>query len=519
VGRGARFSHDVLKRRIKATYADGARANFTYDAAGRLLQADDTADPHRPITLSYDSLDRLLSETTSLGTVSYQYDPLGRRNQMIVGGQTPVAYSYDATSRLRTITQAPLNPVDIQYDALGRRTLLTLPNQVSTEYQYDPASRLTALIYRNALGPLGDLTYQYDPAGNRVGVGGSFARTLLPDPVPSATYDAGNRQVAFGQKIMQFDGQGNLTTLTEAVGTTAYAWDARNRLAALTAPGLAASFSYDAFSRRAWKNVGGILTRFQYDGLNLSREIVAGVQASYLPSLNIDEILTRSDPTATLYYFTDPLGNTVGLTDPTGNPVTAYTYEPYGRAVALGGNIPNPFQFTGRENDGTALFYYRARYYAPARHVFLSEDPLGLASGDTNLYRYVMGNPVLLRDPMGLQKSWRLGSPPPPFRNPYEDFDERQRADFDRFVERVQEAIRKTGEQAKEGAAELLKWASQMVELLEKRVPGAPLPMVLEDVLKGLMKDIGSWPRDADAAELSMKSEGPPPKGAFGRGR
>ena len=54
----------------------------------------------------------------------------------------------------------------IDYDPLGRRTLLTLPNGVSTEYAYDSASRLTALIYRNALGPLGDLTYQYDANGN-----------------------------------------------------------------------------------------------------------------------------------------------------------------------------------------------------------------------------------------------------------------------------------------------------------------------------------------------------------------
>ena len=76
--------HDLLNRRIQSTFADGAVASFTYDAGGRLIQADDTADPHRPITLGYDSLDRLLAETTALGTVSYQYDALGRRTQMIV---------------------------------------------------------------------------------------------------------------------------------------------------------------------------------------------------------------------------------------------------------------------------------------------------------------------------------------------------------------------------------------------------------------------------------------------------
>lgn len=138
----ATFTYDPLNRRTQASYADGAVATFQFDAAGRLLQADDTADPHRPITMAYDTLDRLLSETTLLGTVGYQYDALGRRTQMTAAGQSPVTYTYDHSSRLRTITQAPLNPVDIQYDAAGRRTLLTLPNGVSTEYVYDLGSRV-----------------------------------------------------------------------------------------------------------------------------------------------------------------------------------------------------------------------------------------------------------------------------------------------------------------------------------------------------------------------------------------
>ena len=88
--------------------------------------------------------------------------------------------------------------VDFAYDTLDRRTRLTLPNGVATEYIYDAASRLTELIYRNTTGVLGNLTYQYDATGNRTQVGGSFARTLLPDPVASASYDAANRQRALG---------------------------------------------------------------------------------------------------------------------------------------------------------------------------------------------------------------------------------------------------------------------------------------------------------------------------------
>jgi YD repeat-containing protein len=121
-GQTSTFEYDALNRRVRSTFADGSVATFTYDAAGRLIQADDTADPHRPILLTYDPLDRLVTETTTLGTVAYTYDPLGRRTQMTVSGQPPVTYTYDAASRVRTITQEPLAPVAIEYDAAVSRT-------------------------------------------------------------------------------------------------------------------------------------------------------------------------------------------------------------------------------------------------------------------------------------------------------------------------------------------------------------------------------------------------------------
>src|SRR4029077_17137181 len=123
------------------------------------------------------------------------------------------------------ITQAG-QLAQFEYDATGRRTRLTLPNQVSTEYQYDPASRLTPLVYQGPPGPLGDLKYEYDPTGNRIGVAGSFARTLLPTAVTAATYDPANRQLTFGPHTMTYDANGSLLT----DGATTYTWDSRNRL-------------------------------------------------------------------------------------------------------------------------------------------------------------------------------------------------------------------------------------------------------------------------------------------------
>ncbi len=42
-----------------------------------------------------------------------------------------------------------------------------------------------------------------------------------------------------------------------------------------------------------------------------------------------------------------------------------------------------------RHNDGTGLMYYRARYYHAGCARFISEDPIGWASGQTNNYAYV----------------------------------------------------------------------------------------------------------------------------------
>ncbi len=395
------FTRDALGRRARAVFANGAVATFTYDSAGRLVEADDTTDPHRPIMRAYDPLNRLLSETTALGTVTYQYDALGRRTQMTVSGQAPIAYAYDAASRLTQLVQEPLAPVTLQYDAAGRRTLLTLPNGVSTGYQYDVASRLTALIYRNALGPLGDLQYTYDPAGNRIGVEGTFARTLLPDSVTPASYDAANQQLAFGGTSMTFDANGSLLTQTDSTGTTTYTWDALNRLVGIAGPAVSASFAYDALGRRGSKTLNGLKFDYQYDGVDVVRELKEGNEDFYLRALVIDEVFSRTQMSGVEYYLSDALGSSLALTDATGSLRTTYTYEPFGRTASTGSLSASPFQFTGRDNDSPGLYYYRTRYYDPARGRFMTEDALGLVGG-INLYAYVGNDPLGGTDPLGL---------------------------------------------------------------------------------------------------------------------
>ena len=130
-----------------------------------------------------------------------------------------------------------------------------------------------------------------------------------------------------------------------------------------------------------------------------------------LTGLNIDEYFQRVDSNGALSYLTDMLDSTLALADSSGALDTAYTYDPFGN-VTVNGADTNPYQFTGRENDGTGLYYYRARYYSPTFQRFIAQDPIGFAGGDPNIYAYVGNDAVNLLDPEGLWTAavgWTFG--------------------------------------------------------------------------------------------------------------
>lgn len=161
----------------------------------RLTEAVDSVTG--TITRGYDGLDRLTSETTPQGSISYGYDAASRRTGMTVAGQSAVNYSYDNANRLTQITQGT-STVSFAYDAASRRTSLTLPNGVVMTYSYDGASELSTINYQLGTTSLGNLAYSYDLTGRRTNVAGPFARTGLPLPVSTAAYNTNNELTTWG---------------------------------------------------------------------------------------------------------------------------------------------------------------------------------------------------------------------------------------------------------------------------------------------------------------------------------
>jgi RHS repeat-associated protein len=388
-------TYDALNRLTLVTYANSSTSSYTYDSGNRLTQVIDSISG--TITYTYDSLDRVTSEATPQGTVSYTYDAAGRRTTMAVPGQATVSYSYDNGNRLTQISQSA-TMVSFSYDASSRVTTQTLPNGVVTEYAYDDASRLTSLTYKKSGNTLGNLTYGYDSTGRRTRIGGTLATTGLPQAVTSTTYNSANQQTGFGGQTLTYDNNGNLTS----DGTNTYTWNARNQLVSMSGPGLSASFQYDALGRRSGKTINAVTTGFLYDGLNIVQEQSGGSASANVLTGAIDQLFSRSDSSGTANSLTDALGSVTALTDSNGTIQTQYTYEPFGKTTATGATSNNPSKYTGREDDETGLYYYRARYYSPNLQRFISEDPIGLAGG-SNLYAYVHNNPVSFTDALGLK--------------------------------------------------------------------------------------------------------------------
>ena len=325
------------------------------------------------------------------------YDNAGRRASLTVPGQAVVNYTFDNANRLTQITQGSTT-VSFGYDNANRRTTLTLANGVVTGYSYDGASQLAGLTYSMGQTTLGNLTYGYDNARRRNSVGGSFARTGLPSAMTQTAYNANNQMTTWGTANLFYDLNGNMTS----DGTHSYTWDARNRLEQIDL-GNTASFTDDPFGRRATKSNVGTGTTFLYDGANAVQEVVGGTNTANSLMGGIDEVFQRTDSSGARSFLRDALGSTLALADSTGTLQTQYTFEPFGNATQTGTATTNSFAYTGREQDGTGLDYYRARYYNPQLQRFISEDPIGLRGG-IHKYAYVSNSPTNFVDPRGLDK-------------------------------------------------------------------------------------------------------------------
>ncbi|HEX7910987.1 MAG TPA: RHS repeat-associated core domain-containing protein [Paraburkholderia sp.] len=374
----------------------------------------------------YDSASGKLIRTSDVPTIqglwTYRYAPDTRDLAGIDMDRATVNYGRDAEHQVTQIEyvvndEAPRR-FGYTYDALGRLSQATFANGMTANYAWDAASQLTGITYKRADGSVfGDLTYGYDLAGRRTKAGGSLAKVNLPQAVNDAQYNAANQLTRWAGKALSYDLNGNLAS----DGVNQYGWNEQNLLSQISG-GTTAVFSYDAFGRRTDRTVNGHRMQTTWLGDELNFMVPDGDWSQRIRVFSPyqaggpDELTFRrigDDASQDRHVLRDANNNVIALTDADQQSQTQYSYEPYGAMIQTGVADPNTQQYSGRENDGTGLYYYRNRYYNPGIGRFISEDAIGYASGQTNAYAYVGGNPVQFRDPAGLQAIPILPPPPP----------------------------------------------------------------------------------------------------------
>jgi RHS repeat-associated protein len=407
-------------------------ATLTWDAGNRLTKIVDVqSGKTTTITRTFDGLNRMTSEVTEQGEIDYTYDNAGRRTTMTVKNGPSAAqvvtqiltYTYDNADRLTKIVQSAgavnnstAQPITFAYDNANRMTLQTESTGLNIAYTYTDADEVQSITYKTPTGTvIHSGTYAYDAAGHRTSVTGDLSTFVQASgtDVTDAAYNANNQLMTWSGKSFAYDKNGSMTS----DGVNTYTWDARGQLAAITGA-VASTFQYDTQRRRLAKTIGGATTAYLYDGDNFVQELAGLGNASAINANlitgGIDQTFLRSTGTgsaATLHWvLPDANNNVIALTDSMGTVQKSYAYDPYGNTTPGAGTDANSQQYTGRENDGNGLYFYRNRYYMPACNRFISEDPIGWASGQSNNYAYVGGNPVQRLDPTGNECQLSIGS-------------------------------------------------------------------------------------------------------------
>jgi RHS repeat-associated protein len=385
-----------------------SKMSYTYDSLLRLATRTIQGTTSVSRTFSYNS-DQKPSQVGDM-TLAYEY-PSGRLSTTTIGGISD-SRTYDTYGQLSgyaaTFTPSGGSPSTLYSYTLTRDLAGRISSKSETvegqtnvyDYTYDTAGRLTQ-VKRN--GNI-ESSYAYDSNSNRTSGtvdGSSF----------TSTFDSQDRLLTFNTNGYTYTQNGEVSHISKPpMNDRIYTYGVLGNLHLFTSPtGDAFDYSQDAKLRRVARRKNGTVEwRYMYtanrvvaqlDGTSLiKKEFVHGTS-----DLAADYMIDGSNK---YRLIKDQLGSVrlvVNVTD--GTIAERLDYDEWGKVLRDTNTCFQPWGFAGGIYDkDTGFLLFGARDYDPETGRWVSKDPIRFKGGDTNLYGYVLNDPVNFIDPEG--KSW-----------------------------------------------------------------------------------------------------------------
>jgi RHS repeat-associated protein len=347
---------------------------------------------------SPDSADGLI-RSTSIGCIAttIQYNGYGEVSLYTVEDTCLAEPTYE----LRLQARDQLGRIGAKFET-GKSTLAGFDQ--SKDYFYDPAGRLEEVLRSG--DPLPERQFSYDANGNR-------QEEISLAAVISYQYDNQDRLEQYGaDTTYTYTDNGELATKTTPAGTTTYGYDVLGSLRSVLLPdNTTIDYLVDGLGRRVGKVKNGSLVRgFIYkDGLNPIAELGPSGDLRnvfvYATKSNVPDLMINYDTGVKRVYrlISDQVGSVRLVVDTdTGEIAQRIDYTVFGKVEIDTNPGFQPFGFAGGIYDpDTGLVRFGARDYDPQVGRWTAKDPILFAGGDTNLYGYVLNDPVNLTDPAG----------------------------------------------------------------------------------------------------------------------
>jgi RHS repeat-associated protein len=413
------FKYDPITGLLDTLIAPAETLSYTYN--GSLPKSETwSGQVNGTVFVDYDNDMRVTSQSVNgTNAVIFQYDQDGLLTQAgdmtiirdpDIGritstklGNVVTNETYDNLDELSSYHSdyngTPIFQTSYERDLLGRISTLTESIQGQTKvmrYSYDVVGRLENVWRNDTLIS----AYSYDSNGNRT-------VHWTPTKIDSGNYDAQDRLISYstasGSKALYlYTPNGELKKKIVGTDTTIYAYDYFGNLTRVVmSNGDIIEYIIDGQSRRVSKKINGIVVkRWIYtDQITPVAELdsAGNVATRFIGSYMIRDGVSYQ-------LITDYLGSVRLVIDVnTGSIAQRLDYDEYGNVLSDSNPGFQPFGYAGGLYDSkTKLVRFGTRDYETATGRWTCKDPIGFDGKQSNIYDYVLNDPLNYFDPSGL---------------------------------------------------------------------------------------------------------------------